>query len=167
MSAQVLADENESGALISRTRPAVIWCSDDGSRSCSAVPKTIRRWTLSPLGPDSHHRKHQTSGPNFRRSRTILPCCMAPSFFSLRCRSRCELAGAAFAEGHNTVQLCGFGSRDRLSLPRRSSNSKSLRIQKTTGQFACHEGRRVSPSSCSEGRLHRDPGTIAKLVGRF
>ena len=33
-----------------------------------------------PFGPDSHHRKHHTSGPDFLRSRTTLPCCMKLSF---------------------------------------------------------------------------------------
>ena len=43
-------------ALISRISPVVIWRADDGSGNCSAVPKTIRLWTLLPFGPDSRHR---------------------------------------------------------------------------------------------------------------
>jgi hypothetical protein len=82
-----------SVALISCTNPAVISRADDASRFCSAVPKTIRRCTLLPLGPDSHHRKHHTSGPSFRCSGITLPCCMSSSSLSLRYRIRGALDG--------------------------------------------------------------------------
>src|SRR6266513_531798 len=103
-----------SVVLIACTNRGAIWLADDASRICAAGPNTIRRCTLFPFGPDSHHRKHHTSGPSFRCSRITLPCCMSSSSLGLSYRIRAALDGTrAFSwKGAEELSSANSGTPD-------------------------------------------------------
>src|ERR1700686_1836803 len=69
-----------------------------------------------PFGPDSHHRKHHTSGPSFRCSRITLPCCMSSSSLGLRYRIRGTLDGMrAFSwTGAEKLSCPNLGTPDNV-----------------------------------------------------
>jgi len=66
-----------SFTLISRLSPTTILRAQDRLFKSSVLPRTIRRSTLRPSGPDSRHLKLQTSAPRLRRSTVTLPSCMS------------------------------------------------------------------------------------------
>jgi hypothetical protein len=82
----------------------------------SAVPKMIRRCTLVPFGPASHHRKHLTSGPSFRCSRITLPCCMSSFSLGLSYRIRGALDGTRASAFHSWPVTDKLGVEGVVSL---------------------------------------------------